>query len=69
MDRLLTGFPEASGIPYLTELTTKLEGTGQLVALLQQMGQMKINGKVESVSTEAVPADLFNVPEGYTIVK
>jgi hypothetical protein len=30
---------------------------------------MKINGKVESVSTEAVPADLFNVPEGYTIVK
>jgi hypothetical protein len=69
MDRLLTGFPEASGIPYLTELTTKLEGTGPLVALLQQMGQMKINGKVESVSTEAVPADLFNVPEGYTIVK
>jgi hypothetical protein len=69
MDRLLTGFPEASGIPYLTELTTKLEGTGQLVALLQQMGQMKINGKVESVSTEAVPADLFNVPEGYTIVR
>jgi len=69
MDRLLTGFPEAAGIPYLTELTTKLEGTGQLVGLLQQMGQMKINGKVESVSTEAVPADLFNVPEGYTIVK
>jgi hypothetical protein len=69
MDRLLTGFPEAAGIPYLTELTTKLEGTGQLVGLLQQMGQMKINGKVESVSTDAVPADLFNVPEGYTILK
>jgi hypothetical protein len=69
MDRLLTGFPEASGIPYLTELTTKLEGTGQLVALMQQMGQMKITGKVASVSTEPVPADLFNVPEGYTILK
>lgn len=69
MDRLLTGFPEASGIPYLTELTTRLAGTGQLVALMQQMGQMRITGKVESVSTEPVPADLFNVPEGYTILK
>ena len=69
MDRLLTGFPEASGIPYLTELTTRLDGTGQLVALLQQMGEMKITGKVSTVSTEPVPADLFNVPEGYTILK
>jgi hypothetical protein len=69
MDRLLTGFPEATGIPYLTELTTKLAGTGQLVALMQQMGQMKINGKVESVSTDPVPADMFTVPDGYTILK
>jgi hypothetical protein len=69
MDRLLTGFPEASGIPYLTELTTRLEGTGQLVALLQQMGQMKITGKVSTISTEPVPADLFTVPDGYTILK
>jgi hypothetical protein len=69
MDRLLTGFPEASGIPYLTELTTRLAGTGQLVALMQQMGQMRITGKVESVSTESVPADVFDVPEGYTILR
>lgn len=69
MDRLLTGFPQATGIPYLTELTTKLEGTGHLVALMQQMGQMKITGKVSSISTEAVPAEIFSVPEGYTIVK
>lgn len=69
MDRLLTGFPEAVGIPYLSELTTKLEGTGQLVALMQQMGQMKITGKVSSISTETVSTDIFNVPEGYTIVK
>ena len=63
-DRLLTGFPHATGIPYLTELTTKLEGTGHLVALMQQMGQMKITGKVSSISTEAVPAEIFSVPEG-----
>jgi hypothetical protein len=69
LDRLLTGFPEAAGIPYLSELTTKLEGTGQLVALMQQMGQMTIVGKVSSISTEAVSTDIFNVPEGYIIVK
>ncbi len=69
LDRLLTGFPEAPGIPYLSELTTKLEGTGQLVALMQQMGQMTVTGKVSSISTETVSTDIFNVPEGYTIVK
>jgi hypothetical protein len=69
MNRLVTGFPEALGIPYLTELTTKVEGTGQLVALMQQIGQMKITGKVASISTDPVPADVFAIPEGYTIVK
>jgi hypothetical protein len=69
VERLVTGFPEASGIPYLTELTTSLEGSGQLVALMQQMGQMKIVSKVTSISTEPVSADVFTVPEGYTIVK
>jgi hypothetical protein len=69
MDQLFVGFPDVPGIPFLNELTTKLEGTGQLVALMQQMGQLKITGKVSSVSTEPVAADVFTLPEGYTIVK
>ena len=69
MERLFTGFPEATGIPYLTELTTAVEGTGQFVALLQGMAQMKIVSKVTGVSTEPVAADAFTVPEGYTVVK
>ena len=69
MDRLLTGFAEAQGIPYLTEFTTKLEGAGQLVALMQQMGQMKITSRISSVSTDALSADIFTIPEGYTVVK
>jgi len=69
VERLVTGFPEASGIPYLTELTTSLEGSGQLVALMQQMGQMKIVSKVTAISTDPVSADVFTVPDGYTIVK
>ncbi len=69
MERLFTGFPEAIGIPYLTELTTAVEGTGQFVALLQGMAQMKITSKVTGVSTEPVAADAFTVPEGYTVVK
>jgi hypothetical protein len=69
MERLFTGFPEATGIPYLTELTTAVEGTGQFVALLQGMAQMKVVSKVTGVSTETVAAEAFTVPEGYTVVK
>lgn len=69
MERLVTGFPEAPGIPYLTELTTAVEGTGQFVGLLQGMAQMKITSKVTGVSTDAITADTFAVPEGYTVVK
>jgi hypothetical protein len=69
LERLFTGFPEAPGIPYLTELTTAVEGTGQFVGLLQGMGQMKIVSKVTGISTEPVAADAFTVPEGYTVVK
>ena len=69
MERLITGFPETTGIPYLTELTTAVEGTGQFVALLQGMAQMKITSKVTGVSTDAIAADAFTLPEGYTVVK
>ena len=69
LERLFTGFPEATGIPYLTELTTAVEGTGQFVGLLQGMGQMKIVSKVTGVSTDAIAAETFTVPEGYTVVK
>jgi hypothetical protein len=69
MERLVTGFAEAAGIPYLTELTTAVEGSGQFVGLLQGMAQMKIVSKVTGVSTEAIAPDTFTVPEGYTVVK
>jgi hypothetical protein len=69
MERLFTGFPEAAGIPYLTELTTAVEGTGQFVALLQGMAQMKITSKVTGLSTAPVAAEAFALPEGYTVVR
>jgi hypothetical protein len=69
LERLITGFPEAAGIPYLTELTSSVEGSGQFVALLQGLAQMKITSKVTSLSTDPIPADTFAIPEGYTVVK
>ena len=69
MERLVTGFPEAQGVPYLTELSTAVEGSGQFVALLQGMAQMKITSKVTRLSTEPIAADAFTVPEDYTLVK
>ena len=69
MERLVTGFPEAPGIPYLTELNTTVEGTSQFVALLQGLAQMKITSKVTTVSNDPIAPETFAIPEGYTIVK
>jgi hypothetical protein len=67
LDRLLTGFSDAPGIPYLTEMVMSMEG-GQMADVMKQMGQMKITTRVTAVSTEPLSDDLFKVPEGYTVV-
>ncbi len=46
-----------------------VEGTGQLVEMIRQMGPTKITNKVTAISTEPLAADLFTVPAGYTMVK
>lgn len=69
MDRLLTGFAEAPGIPYLTDLTMEMEGESQLVAVMKQMGAMKIVSRITSVSTETLADSIFAIPDGYTVVK
>lgn len=69
LDQLLTGFAEAPGIPYLTELTMGFEGNEKLAALMQQMGAMKIISRVTAVSTDPLPDSLFAIPADYTVVK
>lgn len=69
MDKLLAASAAAPGIPYLTEMTMRFEGTGPMVEAMNQMGDMKMTQKISSVSTDPISDDLFKVPEGYTIEK
>lgn len=69
LDRLLSGFSEAPGIPYLTEMVLAFEGNAQMAEAMRKMGQMKITSRVTGVSVDPLPDALFTVPPDYTIVK
>lgn len=69
LDKILAASASAQGFPYLTEMTMIVEGTGQMVELMKQMGSMKITNKVTAISTEALSDDLFKVPADYKLVK
>ena len=65
----MAGFAEAPGIPYLTELTLTVEGSGPMVDMMKKMGEMKMISRVTSVTTDALADTLFKVPEDYKMVK
>ena len=57
-----------AGIPCLTEMTTRYEGSGPMMDVMEGMGDMKMVQKV-TVSTAPIAADLFKLPAGYTLEK
>ena len=69
MEKLISGFAEAPGIAYLTELTMSVEGNSQIAAMMSQMGSMKIISRVTDVQTTALDAALFSVPADYKTIK
>jgi hypothetical protein len=69
MDKMMAAIASAPGVPYLTEITMTVEGTGQMAQAMSQMGPMKMIQKASSVSTAAISDDIFSLPEGYTIDK
>ena len=69
MEQVISGFKDAPGIPYLTELIMNVEGSGEMVDVMKKMGQMKIISRVTSVSTDPLSDTLFVVPEDYKMVK
>jgi hypothetical protein len=69
MEKMMTGFAEAPGIPYLTELTLTVEGSGPMVEMMKKMGQMKMISRVTSVTTDALADTLFKVPDDYKMIK
>jgi hypothetical protein len=69
MDKLMAAAASAPGLPYLTEITMTMEGSGPMVEAMKNMGPMKMVQKVTSVSTDTLSDDLFKVPDGYTVEK
>lgn len=69
MDKLMKAMSSLEGLTYLTEMTIKIEGAGQVAEMMKQMGAMTVTTKVNSVTTDAISDDVFRVPEGYTVVK
>jgi hypothetical protein len=69
MEKLIAGFAEAPGIPYLTELTMSMAGNNQIAAMMKQMGEMKIIARVTDVSTAALADTHFVVPADYKMIK
>lgn len=69
MDKLMAAAASAPGVPYLTEITMTMEGTGPMAEAMKNMGPMKMVQKLTSISTDSISDDLFKVPEGYTVEK
>ena len=69
MEKMIKAMGSVDGLPYLSEMTMNVEGSGQIADMMKQMGAMKIITKVNSVSVDPISDDLFKVPEGYTVVK
>ena len=69
LDNMTKAIASVNGLAYLTEMTMKIEGAGQMAEMMRQMGDMKITTKTNSISSETIAEDQFKVPEGYTTVK
>ena len=65
-DKLIEAAASASGLPYLTDINMRFEGSGPMVEALKQMGVIRMIQKTVSVSTDAIADTMFEVPEGYT---
>ena len=71
MEKLAKAMATVDGVPVLTEMSMGVEGgTGQMAEMMKQMmGDMKVTTKVLSLKTDAIGDDVFQVPQGYQVIK
>jgi len=71
MEKLAKAMASVDGVPVLTEMSMSVEGgSGQIADMMKQMmGGMKVTSKVTSLKTDAIGDDVFQVPQGYQVVK
>ena len=68
-DKLMEAAATAAGVPYLTDITVRFEGTGPFIDAMKQMGPIRMVQKTVTVSTDPIADTMFQVPEGYTTGK
>jgi hypothetical protein len=70
IDTMIKTMFSVEGMTYQTVMDFSIGGgSGELAALIKQMGNMKITTKVTSIAGDPVSDDLFKVPEGYSVIK
>ena len=56
-----------AGLPCASDLEMGMEGGGEMAAMMSQMGKSTMSNETVSVSTDALDAALFAIPDGYTV--
>ena len=76
MEKMAKAMASVQGMPVLTEVTMNIEAGAnaseqarQMAQMMSGMGAMKVTTKVLSVKTDAIAADVFQVPAGYQTIK
>ena len=69
LDKMMKAMSSVDGMPYLTEMTITIDGTGQIADMMKQMGAMKITTRVTSIKADPIADDQFQIPAGYTTIK
>ena len=68
MTELYKAMADTGGIPYFMEISVKVEGGGPMGGMMNKMmGGSAFTQTVTAVSTDAVPADKFDVPADYKV--
>lgn len=68
MAELYKQMAEIGGIPYRMEMSMKVEGQGPMADMMNKMmANSSFTTTVQSVTTDAIAADRFDVPAGYAV--
>lgn len=68
MTEMFGKLAETGGIPYRMEVSMKVEGGGPMADMMNKMmANASFVQEVIAVATDAIPADRFEVPAGYTV--
>ena len=68
MTALYKAIADTGGIPYLMETSVKIEGGGPMAGMMgKMMGGAGFTQTITGVTTDAVPADTFDIPADYKV--